>query len=93
MKFLEMSRNESDYDIFICYKEKEEHNPNQRTRDSVIAQDLYNELIKRGYKVFFARKTLEGKLGMQYEPIIFSALNSAKVMVVLGTKKEHFNAP
>ncbi|MBQ7036648.1 MAG: TIR domain-containing protein, partial [Clostridia bacterium] len=32
------------------------------------------------------------KLGSAYEPYIFAALNSSKVMVVLGTKPEHFNA-
>lgn len=42
--------------------------------------------------MFFARITLEDKLGTAYEPYIFAALNSAKVMVVLGTKPEHFNA-
>ena len=42
--------------------------------------------------MFFARITLEDKLGSAYEPYIFAALNSAKVMVVLGTKPEHFNA-
>ncbi|MBQ9950271.1 MAG: TIR domain-containing protein, partial [Clostridia bacterium] len=45
-----------------------------------------------GFKVFFARITLEDKLGSAYEPYIFAALNSAKVMVVLGTKPEFFNA-
>ena len=44
------------------------------------------------YKVFFSRITLEDKLGTAYEPYIFAALNSAKVMVVLGTKPEYFNA-
>ena len=42
--------------------------------------------------MFFARITLEDKLGTAYEPYIFAALNSAKVMVVLGTKPEYFNA-
>jgi tetratricopeptide (TPR) repeat protein len=42
--------------------------------------------------VFFARITLEDKLGQEYEPYIFAALNSAKVMLVVGTKPEHFNA-
>ena len=42
--------------------------------------------------MFFSRITLEDKLGIAYEPYIFAALNSAKVMVVLGTKPEYFNA-
>lgn len=89
-EILALSAKEEPYDIFICYKETDAYG--KRTEDSVIAQDLYYELNKRGFKVFFARKTLEGKLGSAYEPIIFAALNSAKAMVVLGTKIEHFNA-
>lgn len=89
-KILEISRKEPPYDIFICYKESNE--VGGRTEDSIIAQDLYYELVKRGYKVFFARKTLESKLGSEYEPIIYAALNSARVMIVLGTNPAHFNA-
>ena len=42
--------------------------------------------------MFFSRITLEDKIGTAYEPYIFSALNSAKVMVVLGTRAEYFQA-
>ncbi len=90
-KILEISRKESPYDIFICYKESDD-DTKERTIDSTIAQDLYFALVKQGYKVFFARKTLEQKLGSEYEPVIYAALNSAKVMIVLGTKPEYFNA-
>lgn len=88
---LEISQKEDPFDIFICYKETE-INSNQRTIDSVIAQDIYDELTKKGYKVFFSRVTLESKLGTMYEPYIFAALNSSKVMLVIGSKQEHFNA-
>lgn len=88
---IKQAENEEDYDVFICYKETDEIT-GDRTEDSVIAQDLYYELEKKGYKTFFARKTLEGKLGSAYEPIIYSALSSSEVMVVLGTKPEHFNS-
>ena len=76
--------------MFICYKET--GSDGRRTRDSVLANDLYHQLTQEGYKVFFARITLEDKLGQEYEPYIFAALNSAKVMVVIGTKPEYFNA-
>lgn len=89
-RILEISQKEEPYDIFICYKETDEMG--NRTENSTLAQDLYYELNKKGYRVFFARKSLESKLGAEYEPIIFAALNSAKVMIVLGTKAEHFNA-
>lgn len=87
---LEVAARENSYDIFICYKETEENG--QRTEDSVYAQDIYDSLIAKGFKVFFARITLEGKLGQAYEPYIFSALRSSKVMLVVGTSYEHLNA-
>ena len=89
-KILEVSQKEQPFDVFICYKETD--NNGKRTQDSVIANDLYHHLTQEGFKVFFSRITLEDKLGVAYEPYIFAALNSAKVMVVLGTRKEYFNA-
>ena len=87
---LEISAKEEPFDCFISFKETDAQG--RRTRDAVLALDLYNELTKEGFKVFFAPVTLEDKLGTAYEPYIFAALNSSKVMVVLGTKPEHFNA-
>ena len=42
--------------------------------------------------MFFSRITLEDKLGQEYEPYIFAALNSAKIMLAFGTDYEYFNA-
>jgi len=87
---LDISSKEEPFDVFICYKESDSNG--RRTVDSVLAQDIYNNLKNEGLKVFFARITLEDKLGIAYEPYIFAALNSAKVMIVVGTKKEHFES-
>ncbi|MDR1741550.1 MAG: TIR domain-containing protein [Synergistaceae bacterium] len=87
---LALARSEAPFDVFICYKEADD--AGGRTKDSVIAQDIYYQLTKAGYKVFFSRVTLESKLGTEYEPYIFSALNSARVMLVVGTKPEYFNS-
>lgn len=87
---LSVSRNEKPYDVFICYKETDDNG--MRTNDSVLAQDIYDALTAKGLKVFFSRITLEDKLGRQYEPYIFAALNSAKVMLTVGTTYEHFHA-
>ena len=89
-RILAISANEKPYDVFICYKETDENG--QRTRDSQWAQDVYYGLTEQGLKVFFSRITLEDKLGQQYEPYIYAALNSAKVMVVIGSRPEYFNA-
>lgn len=90
-KILTISEKEEPFDVFICYKESDESG--RRTFDSVLAYDLYQQLILEGLKTFYAPVTLEDKLGQEYEPYIFAALHSAKVMVVLGTSAEHFVAP
>lgn len=87
---LATSQSAEPYDVFICYKESDENG--ERTRDSALAQDIYYQLTEQGRRVFFARITLEDVVGKQYEPYIFAALNSAKVMVVVGTKPEYLNA-
>ena len=87
---LNISKKEKPYDIFICYKESDTNG--RRTQDSVLAQDIYYQLTNEGYKVFFSRITLEDKLGTAYEPYIFSALNSSKIMLVVTTKQEYVNA-
>ena len=87
---VEVSGKEPPYDIFICYKETNENG--ERTIDSVIAQDVYDALTEKGYRVFFSRITLEDKLGTEYEPYIFAALNSAKLMLAFGTDYEYFSA-
>jgi len=89
-KALAISENEEPFDIFICFKETGAGN--KRTKDSVRAQEIYQALTKEGYKVFFSRITLQGKPGTEYEPYIFAALNSAPVMIVVGTSKDNLEA-
>lgn len=89
-KIIDISRNEDRFEVFISYRETNE--AGVRTEESLIAQEIYQELSKLGYKCFFARKTLENKLGKEYEPIIFSALSSAKVMLVIGCAFDNFQS-
>lgn len=84
---LNIVNKEKPFDVFICYKETDELG--NRTVDSVLAQDIYDYLTDRGFKVFFARITLEDKLGQEYEPYIFAALNSAKVMLAIERKRKN----
>lgn len=87
---LAIARQEEPFDVFICYKETDAEG--KRTQDSVIANDIYHQLTGEGMKVFYAAITLEDKLGQAYEPYIFAALQSAKVMLVVGTRPEYFTA-
>ena len=63
---LEISQREEPFDVFICYKESDKNG--RRTEDSVLAAELYRELTREGFRVFYARVTLEDKLGAAYEP-------------------------
>ena len=89
-RVLNASAKEEPYDVFICYKETDEND--NRTPDSVMAQEIYDALTAKGMRVFFSRITLEDKLGQDYEPCIFAALNSAKVMLMVTTDSDHCDA-
>jgi tetratricopeptide (TPR) repeat protein len=89
-RILSISTQTEPYDVFICYKESSE--AGTRTKDSALAQDIYYQLTNSGIKTFYSRITLEDKLGQEYEPYIFAALNSAKVMVVVTTNPANINA-
>ena len=75
------------YDIFICYKEKDENK--ERTLDSVLAQNMHQMLSLRRFNVFYAPKSLKKCLGANYEAAIYVALETSKVMLVLATKPEY----
>ena len=89
--YLNIARNEAPYDVFICYKETDE-DTKTTTEDVAYCTELYDILTNDGYKVFFARVTLQDKLSVDYEPYIFAALKSSKAMAVIGSKSEYFTA-
>ncbi|MBR2188484.1 MAG: TIR domain-containing protein [Eubacterium sp.] len=82
----EIYSSEKPYDVFICYKEK--NLKGGRTEDSVIAEHIYDAL-KSDYRVFFSMISLSDKLGAEYEPFIYHALQTAKVMILVATNKEY----
>ena len=49
-------KNEQEYDVFISYKATDANG--DKTEDAVIAREIYDELISKNYKVFFAEKSL-----------------------------------
>lgn len=92
IEWLEKARKEPDYDVFISYKDSDKENGIERTRDSIDAQDLYNALTEEGYKVFFSRISLRDKVSEQYEPYIYNAIKTAKVMIVFGENVGYFSS-
>lgn len=82
------------YDVFICFKDIVDGTVDQRTEDSHFAHELYMELTNKGYRVFFSRVTLKQEhLGQEWEPVIYAALNTAKIMLVVGTSRANMESP
>lgn len=92
VEWVKKASKEKPYDIFICYKDSDREHGIDRTDDSYDAHELYNVLTAEGYKVFFSRVSLKSKVSEHYEPYIYNALKTAKVMIVFGEKPEYFNA-
>ena len=86
-----IAQDAEDYDVFISYKEKGPDG--ERSKSALIAQGLYEKLEAAGFKTFYAAVSLQDKIGSEYEPYIYSALTSAEVMLVVGTRKDEFTAP
>lgn len=87
---IERSAGGEKFDVFISYKETGEDG--RRTVDSVIAQDIYTQLTDMGYKVFLSRVTLRDKAGPEFEPVIYGALLTARLMILVGTREQHMSS-
>lgn len=87
-EILSIAAKQEKYDVFISYKEQDN---GERTLDSFRARSLYEKLTAKGIRTFYAPESLP--LGKNYEPIIFSALHTSRVMVLMGSKPEYFTAP
>lgn len=90
-EWIEIVKNEKPYDIFISYKDKEADG-RTKTIDYSLGLTLYVHFTKLGYRVFFASETLKDKIGEEYEPYIFNAINTSYAMIVLGTSPDNINA-
>lgn len=88
-KYIQIAESEQPYDIYISYRAKDDNG--DKTAVSEIAGHLYNKLTSAGYSVFLSEAALKGKKQLDCEPYIYSALNSANVMLALGTSYDDYN--
>jgi hypothetical protein len=77
-------------DVFIAFKDLDEKGA--PTRDAEIARDVYGFLTAKGLGVFFSPVTLENLGTWAYKQAIDEALDSAKVLVAIGTSADHLNS-
>ena len=75
-------------EVFICYIENDEQG--RRTRDSVIAQDLYNKLEQCKIKTFYQRVSAADLVSENFAIAYNVAIDKAKILLVLGTTIDHF---
>lgn len=88
-EYIRIAESEQPYDIYISYRTQDDNG--DKTPVSEIAGHLYNKLTSAGYRVFLSETELKGKKWADCEPYIYSALNSANVMLALGTSYDDYN--
>ena len=92
-KVCELAEQKAPSEIFICFKKSDERGLD--TVDTRIGYQIYNDLNEvealKG-KIFFAPESLKEVGGADYEPFIYKALETSKVMIVLGSKREYVTA-
>ena len=88
-KYIQIAESEQPYDLYISYRAKDDNG--DKTAVSEIAGHLYNKLTSARYRVFLSEAALKGKKQSDCEPYIYSALNSANVMLALGTSYDDYN--
>ena len=79
-----------DIDTYICYIESD--HAGRRTKDSIIAQDLYQKLEANKIKSFYSRISASDLTGELYEKACNAALFTAKTVIIIGTSKENFES-
>lgn len=76
-------------DVFICYVEADEHG--RRTKDSVIAQDIYNKLQSSKINTFYQRISADTLNAEDLRKAQYAAMLKSKVVIVCAASKENFN--
>lgn len=78
------------YDVFVSSKTLDEEG--SLTRDSEIATEVFNFLSQQGLSVFLSTVSLEALGSSAYKKAIDAALDSAAVLVAVGTSADHINS-
>lgn len=81
------------FDIFICFKKTDLDNVSE-TRDYSAAMSLYQNLVNRfsDFRIFFSEKTLAEIPLTEYEPNIYYALHTSKILIVVSSKRDYLES-
>ena len=76
-------------EVYICYKENDD--AGRRTKDSIIAQEVYNKLESSNINTFYERISANGKIEDDLEESKYSAIGKAKAMANSFMVKKSFH--
>ncbi len=77
----------ANYEVFISFKNLlPDGTP---TRDSVLARQVYDCLLGKGFSVFLSNVSLERLGTSAYKKAIDDALDVARILVAVGTSREN----
>ncbi|MGN1234892.1 MAG: toll/interleukin-1 receptor domain-containing protein, partial [Christensenellaceae bacterium] len=86
--FAEKEKAGERYDVFFCLKVSQfrpDSGDKRFTDDVVCAGELYHQLVRDGYRVFYSRECLADKTGADYEAEISYALSHSSCMFVFAS--------
>ena len=88
LEALNTTKDIEEFDVFICYKRT--MGEGALTQDSSTAGKLYRKFTAWGLNVFYAEETLYTRYaGRNFEPVIYRALSTAKLFVLVCATPSH----
>ena len=77
------------FDVFIAYVENDENE--RRTKDSIIAQEIYNALEKIKINTYYQRISSQDMSADECKSASMLALHSSKIVIIVGTDSLYFS--
>ena len=78
------------YQLFIAHKHTDEDN--RETRDSLLAQMIFNAFVSRGISAFLAQEEISRVGETEYMRTIDQALDESEILVVVASNPEYLES-
>ena len=75
-------------EVYICYTESDAQG--RRTKDSIIADELYQKLESKKIHTFYERKSVPYLAGDDLQAVNYQAIYHAKIVLIVGASTAHF---
>ena len=86
-RYAEVSGSEAPYDAYLAY---DPGTPTEPTEEAALAKEIYDELASEGVRTFYEQAVGNG---YNLEAHRLYAIQTAKVMVLIGARKDHLETP